>query len=608
MGFGRFKKWIMLVLTVLMFFATAQMAVAEDQEYSISGYSVTSRINYDGSADITDRIDFAFYGGFNNIMIPIAKNEGEEIDVRDVYIMRKDGFIECKRLLAGQWDAEVFTGTYSVIDEGEIVKLKLYGSFTKSYGSVIVHYTVKNAVKRYNDVAEYNRVHILKSLETRISDFSMSVYLPKNVKEEDVHHFLHGVFVGKHVFEDQRKISYYVPDTVPGEYVEARILFPEWVVSDYLITEEKDYLEEALQEELEYQKSDKADLLEARENAARKAGQKAYNDRLHQRARTIFTVISILLAVLGIYLLARIQRKIRLHKHEPLPATFRGIELFDPAEVKKLLSNGNMGAKAFLGNLLMLVSKGFLKLELTENQGKAYYSFRLTGKEGQEKISESDRALLSCIAAFSEDQEFLDSKRLLECTKSQEKAKVLKTTLDQWEARVREGFDMKNMLDNSIINYRNLGILAGSLLAFLGFVVPITLSIAPGFLMIPSGLSLLLFSLRIRKHTDFGVQQHRIWQAIRRRIRQKSIALDMLPEWMMPQEALLGFAVVLGTEKEVSEMVIQLTAQHPVDCRCTLCTVKEGTGSLTGESALYKVLKNTLSLYDEAISSVQDAI
>ncbi len=111
MGFGRFKKWIMLVLTVLMFFATAQMAVAEDQEYSISGYSVTSRINYDGSADITDRIDFAFYGGFNNIMIPIAKNEGEEIDVRDVYIMRKDGFIECKRLLAGQWDAEVFTGT-----------------------------------------------------------------------------------------------------------------------------------------------------------------------------------------------------------------------------------------------------------------------------------------------------------------------------------------------------------------------------------------------------------------------------------------------------------------------------------------------------------------
>jgi len=540
-------------------------------------------------------------------MIPIAKGEGEEIDVRDVYIMRKDGFIECKRLLAGQWDAEVFTGTYSVIDEGDIVKLKLYGSFSKSYGSVIVHYTVKNAVKHYNDVAEYNRVHIPKSLETRISDFSMSVYLPKNVNEKDVYHFLHGVFVGKHAFEDQRKVTYYVPDTVPGEYVETRILFPGWVVSEYLVTEDKAYLEEALQEELEYQNSDKADLLEARENAARKAGQKAYNERLHQRAKTIFTVISIFLTVLGVYLWFHIQRKIRLHKREPLPATFRDIERFDPAEVKKLLTNGNLGAKAFLGNLMMLVSKGYLKLEITENQGKAYFSFGFTGLEGQDILNESDRALLSCIAEFSEDQEIIDSKRLLAYMTSQEKAKAMKLALDQWEARVREGYDMKNMLDNSIINYRNLGIISGSFLAFLGFVVPITLSIATGFLMIPIGITLLLFSLRIRKYTDFGVYQHRIWQAIRRRIRQKSIALDMLPEWMMPLEALLGFAVVLGTEKEVSELVNQLTAQHPHECHCTLCTVREGTGSLLGESALNKVLKNTLSLYDEVISSVQDA-
>ena len=102
-------------------------------------------------------------------MIPIWKNEGEEIEVSHVYMQRKDELIECRRLLAGQWDAEVFTGTYSVIDEPDHVKLKIYGSFYRSSGSVFVHYKVKNAVRRYQDVAEYQRIHIPKLWETRVS-------------------------------------------------------------------------------------------------------------------------------------------------------------------------------------------------------------------------------------------------------------------------------------------------------------------------------------------------------------------------------------------------------------------------------------------------------
>lgn len=601
------KTGIMLVLTVMIFISLASVSRAADQEYSISGYDVTVRINTDGSADMTERIDFAFYGGFNNIMIPIVKNEGEEIEVQHIYIMRKKGFIECKKLLAGQWDAEVFTGTYSVLDEGAILKLKLYGTFSHSNGSVIVQYRVKNAVKRYQDVAEYSRVHILKSWETRISNINLYIYLPISVDMKDIMPFLHGVFVGSKTVNDQRTILYNVPDKVPGEYVEARILFPESVLADFPVTEDKPYLEEALAEEQEYQKSDKAELLAARESAARKAGQRAFNERFRQRAKMTFSVLSITLSILGLYLLMLIQRKIRLHKKMPLPSDFKSIKQLTPAEVRMLLSNGQTGARALLGNLMTLVSKGLLSLELPEGQIKPSFALRLVKNKNSDDLSPVDQYLMGWIAGMASEKGLIEPEMLKNNTRTIQKAHGLKLIYDQWDSRVREAYNDKDMLDDGIVRYRNLGIIAGSLLSFLGCIVPITLSIAAGFLMLPVGIILLLYSLRIRKHTDFGIEQHRIWKTIRTRIRQNNLALDSLPEWMKPYETLIGFSIVLRTEKEMIQLVTNQKTLHPQDCHCAICALDAVVKNISEELTLERVLKNTCQVFNEAISSVQDA-
>ena len=157
---------------------------ASDDEYLVAAYDVTVNINSDGSAYIMEHIDFTFFDGFNNIMIPISKNEGEEIEISRVYMQRKDELIECRRLLAGQWDAEVFTGTYSVIDEPDHVKLKIYGSFYRSSGSVFVHYKVK-MLSDATRMLPNTSASISLSCGKRVSSINIAIRLPEPARAED---------------------------------------------------------------------------------------------------------------------------------------------------------------------------------------------------------------------------------------------------------------------------------------------------------------------------------------------------------------------------------------------------------------------------------------
>lgn len=595
--------FMMLVLLAVIPTGMVDVLAENDKEYSISNYEVSVHINYDGSLDITEDIDFTFYGGFNDIMIPISKNEGEEIEITNVYMMKKTGYIECKKLLAGQWDAEVFSGTYSVIDEENLVKLKVYGSFSKTYGSIIVHYKVKNAIKRYQDIAEYRRTHILKSLETKISQINISVYLPGATDKSSVIPYLHGVFVGNKRVYDRRTVTYHVPDTVPGEYIEARIIFPQELVDDCPVTEDAAYLEQVKQEELEYDESDKADLLKAREMFARKAGQKAFNDRLLQRVKTISMVFSIIASALGIYYIFYVGRRLRSGKKIPVPETLKEIDYLNPAEVRLMMYNGKLGARALLGKIFELLSGGWLTHEII-NEPKPRLVFHANPDKTREGLDLADQYLMGWIADYDTDKTGFDPYALLKMTAESQRAENLKSLVDEWFKRITIGFDRKNIIGSSIVNLRNWGIVGGALLLFLGCVIPIAMSIWAGYLMIPVGLMVLLYALGIRRHTDFGISQHRIWKTLKERLVRNDISLEQLPDWMVSCQAFMGYAIALGVEKTlVAQIAENKEDQSPLICRLA--------GNCTDQQAklqIGKVLHNTLTFLDQSISSVQDVV
>jgi len=573
-----------------------------DDEYLVSAYDVAVAIHGDGSADVRERIDFIFFDGFNNVMIPIAKNEGEEIEIDRVYMLRKDEIIECRQLMAGQWDAEVFTGTYSVIDEEDFVKLKIYGSFYRSSGTVFVFYRVRNAITRYRDVAEYRRVHVPRLWEIRVSNINVAIKLPEPDRPDDVKFWLHGVIIGVRSFTENQVIRYDVPDAVPGEYVETRVIFPQSQVPDCPVAEDSPALERIIEEEIEYLASDKSDLIEARESAARKAGQRAFYERMKRKIRTIFSVLSVLLILGGVYYVLLVQRKLKRGRKSPLPHGFDGMDRLDPAEVRMLITGGSAGARALLGKLMEMASRGYISLG-TRKSLDSRLRFTFTAADvNREELSEAERYLVNWIRELSSNHEF-DPIQLMGFMDSDEKAARLKGMYEGWVGKAEEAFHTRNILDGGIAGYRGFGLSYSVLLLFLGLIMPVAISAAMGYALIPAGLLMLTYTLNIRKYTEYGTGQLRLWKALRERIRRGPAAFEELPGWMRSCTALLGYGTALGIERGAARWIASGSGNCPEEC--PLCVIKKSAE--LEDCGLDRVVKNTLNMMDEAISSVRDA-
>jgi hypothetical protein len=500
-------------------------------------------------------------------------------------------------LSAGQWDANVFSGTYSIIQENDLVRVKVYGTFSKRYGSIIIKYKVKNAIKRYGDVAEYSRNHIQKNWEGRISNINITVMLPIYIETAKIKPFLHGVLVGRKKVESKRSVSFNVPDTVPGEYVEARIIFPEYVMYSASVTDPENYLETILEEEEEYNESDKAELLRARENAAREAGRRAWNERMKLRTRSIAAVFSILASLFGLYTLYRIQKKLRQLKKAPIPLDIKDIDRLRPSEVRLLLANGKTGARAFLGSLLYLTSQRYLMLNKAEDTKKRnIFTFKIKETPKTDMLPDSERYLMGWVAGMLDDKGIFNPEDMILLANRTESASGLKLLYDKWQQNVLSDYAKKNKLETGIFFYRNLGLVIGSVLFFLGCLIPVSLSIWAGYSMLPVGLILFLYVLRIGNHTDYTISHLRLWKELKKRIIKSAITLDALPDWMNDSVSLLSYSVVLGTEEDLS---LVLAALKKTDAE--LSDIIEND-----QINLQELIRNTLAVLDKALSSVQE--
>lgn len=590
---------VLLLSIVQVCFCNTSFAYSE-REYSISSYDVNVRVNTDGSLDVTESVKYTSFGGYNNTLLIIDKQENEEIEVQSVYMLKKNGYIECEQLSAGQWQANLFSGTYSVIQEKDLVRLKVYGGFNNRYGTIITKYKVKNAIKRYNDIAEYKRVHIQKSWEGRVSNINISVSLPVYSETDLIKPYLHGVLVGKKKVESRRSITFNIPNTVPGEYVETRIIFPQSVVYNASTTDSSNYLDTVIEQEDEYDESDKADLLKARENAAKEAGRRAMSERIKQRTKLISSILSILASMVGLYTLIKIHKKFNSVKVNTDTIIVKNVDEMTPDYVRVLMSNGKTGARAFMGSLLNLASRGYLNLGVEKNEkGKEVIFFETTDKD-RECLSNSEQFLLSFISELKDGSRSLKPFDLLSMINSSVYAKNTKKLYDQWENSILEDYANKHKIDKKIIFYRNIGLLFGSLLFFLGCVVSVTLSIWAGYSMLPVGLVLLYYSLRKRKHNDYGILHYSGWKEIKKHLLKDETSLEDLPVWMKNSLALLGFSVALGAEKQLK--LVKLSDLKE-DCGCLNKII-----DLDNNNKLETVVRNTLEVLDSALSSVQDAV
>lgn len=532
---------------IILFFSIVPVSAILQQGYIISSYDVDVKILKDGTLDISEKVKYSYLGNSNNAVILIDKQEGEEIEILNVYTIKKSEYIKCERLSAGQWDANVFTGTYSEIQESDLVRLKIYGSYTNQQATFIVQYKVKNAIKRYNDIAEYKRNHVFKNWAGYISNINISVRLPKFTNHESIKSYLHGVLVGQKSISDRRRISYSIPNTVPGEYVEARIAFPEYLVSDAPVTEEIDYSQTLIQEEKEYSESDKSDLLKARENAAKEAGRIAWNEKMRKKTTIFFVIVSLFASYLGLLTILRAGKELKSNNETQI-FRLEDITQIDPSEVGLFL-RGRTGARAFFAALLNLVNKGRLCLGIKEDMGKNYFSFTVS-KDSSSPIENAEQHLINCVRDFS-DESGAFSPMMFSVKRGAPDSVKLSGYYKEWSDTVKNSFSEKNPLDQGQLYYRNLGLILGVILFASGCIVPVSMSIWSGYLMLPVGFLLFWYALNIHKRTQYRITRMRALKKLKGIITNKSFDINNLPDTLSDPAMLLIYGVTLGVESKL---------------------------------------------------------
>lgn len=516
------------------------------QGYQISQYDIKVNIFKDGSLDITEIVDFTFLGNSNNAVLLIDKQEEEEIEIKAVYTYYKNEWIEFEKLAEGEWGANVFNGTYSEIQEGNLVRLKVYGVFTKQQAKILVRYSVKNAIKRYNDIAVYDRNHVQRYWEGYISNLAIEIHLPGAIESNKVKSYLHGVLIGEKQVTDSGIVYYTIPNTVPGEYVEARVVFPQYLVGNAAKTSSEKYLQTILEEEKEYLESDKSDLLRARENAAKEEGRRAAQEKQKKNLQIFSIIVSLLGSFLGIITIYRTNKVLKTgEKQESF--TVEDIAVMNPAEAL-LLTKGKTGARGILAGLFRLSARGFVEISVKNDE----LSFRISENLEPGSLKAPDAKLLDLLGSLvNEDGFYRPSIKNITDNNSDDSDRI-KKLYNKWNRSIRKEHSQNNILTDEQLYYRNLGLILGVILFVAGCIIPVMASIWSGYLMIPVGFILFNYALGMEKKTAYSASRIKALGQLKELFESHEHPGDKLPQWIFDINLAIGFAIALGVENRLS--------------------------------------------------------
>lgn len=567
------KRALLVGISLVIFLITTVGALAKPmQSYYISQYDINVNVLRDGSLVITEEVDFSFLGNSNNAVLLIDKQDDEQIEIEGVYTYSKDEWIEFEKLTEGEWGANVFNGTYSEIQESNLVRLKVYGVFKKQQAKIFVRYSVKNAIKRFNDIAVYNRNHVQKYWEGYISNLNIKINLPRAIKSKRVKSYLHGLLVGEKEVSDSGIIYYSIPNTVPGEYVETRVVFPEYLVGAATKVSDESYLETVLEEEKAYLESDRSNLLKVRENAAKEEGRRALNERQKQNFQIFSMATSLLASFLGIITIYRTNKAIKIGEKEST-FTLEDIPTLSPAEAR-LLTQGKTGVRGIMGELFRLSSKGLVEV-LVKGDGICFGATEslspdllkasevkfldligsLINEEGYfslARINSIDKTSLELDKLTKTDKTSVKLDKLKDTDKTSDDLDTIKKLYNKWDKSIKKESSQKNWLTTEQLYYRNLGLIMGVILFAAGCILPVIASIWSGYLMIPVGFLLFNYALRIEKRTVYSTSRIRALNTLKELFEDAEHNIDKFPQWTSDINLALGFGIALEVDNRLS--------------------------------------------------------
>jgi len=366
------------LMVFLLLLHPATPVLAEDR-FSISEKNIEIVLNPDGSADVSERIVFAMKGSVNNLVMEIDKPEGCDVELQQVVSFGLKGPLICQPLEGIQWDPTVLSGTYSVIHEPDRLKVKVYYSFGRHQSIFVLKYRIGHAARRYPGVGDFSHRPVSAEWPTRVCNIHVRIRLPAETQEGETDSCIRGVSVGKSAFDNKQIIDFNIPDTVPGENLIVRILFPSSQLSATKPELEPTSRDALRQEERLLNREAMELSLRAREKAALDVEKKAHASVIEKRLTHDAAVISVFLSLIG--LLSALLLSLRMRSRNPEAPDAQTPELLqvNPWMIRMLLHHGRFDARGLLSALLHACEVGKMHvLHVSDRDGKTILTFAPT--------------------------------------------------------------------------------------------------------------------------------------------------------------------------------------------------------------------------------------
>ena len=357
-----FRIFLFLIISVVSFSAV----------FNITDLNIEADLQKDGSMIVSEAvtydideingvlfyIDAKGYGGISTLQVFEDEKIYENGDVSYV---------------------EVDPKRYEVTEDDGVYRIKLYSKNNNNIRIFKFVYTLPEAIKVYDDVAQLNRKMVGQDWEKDIANVNVIFKVPvsEDYDNSKILIFGHGPLTGE-VSKDKNIVKYELKDYHSGDFLEAHILMEPEIFSEYDVS--KVIHQNKKQELLDMEKK-----LADEANAQRKLAKIIYIF-----GGSFLWIGTILLGYIR-FLTSKAKKNIieAYEKEIPFGKYSREIPKLSPAVVGKIITK-NIDANEVLATILDLVRRKILSLETYEG----HTILKLIGDINSTEISKEEKIII----------------------------------------------------------------------------------------------------------------------------------------------------------------------------------------------------------------------
>ena len=511
-------------LRIFLFFLISIVSFAAN--YRIEKLDIEANLQKDGSMVVSEAVTYDI-DEINGVYFDIdAKGFGE---LEDLQVFEDDPNTSSFK--------EVDTSNYEVSVSDELYRIKLYSKNQNNIRTFKYVYKLPEAIKVYDDVAQFNRKMVGQEWQQGINYITAKVIIPVSASYDNsnILVFGHGPLTGE-VDKEGNTVVYRLNNYYPGDFLEAHILMEPEIFSEYNKSKivHKDMKQKLLDMEAKF--ADEANA--ERDKAIR---QQEMINKVFEKPGLIFGVLSSIWGALMYYIHVIFKRKNKVKNSvgkylRELP------DNSSPALVGGFMTN-SINDNEILATIVDLVRRKVLTLENSDKNSIII----LTGNT--ENLSAQEKAIVDIYINDFGDGKSLDLKSF---GFFQKVPMSVARKFEKWRAMVQSEMNRKNL------TYQGLGCLGVIFFAFFpmiftfaGLVIGMITGNKMFLLIVVMGIILFVSGAKARYPRKELAEAKDKWQAFKNFLSDYSQLEEAKITSVHLWEQYFVYAVALGVSEKV---------------------------------------------------------